>query len=93
MLFDWLVTGQVIPLNPAHSVRGPKHSVKKGKTPVLAADEMRTLLDSIKLHDKKGDPILIGLRESRLHRTHGLHVRSRRCCRRHESRLPAGSGG
>ncbi len=48
MLFDWLVTGQIIPLNPAHSVRGPKHSVKKGKTSVLSADEMRTLLDSIK---------------------------------------------
>jgi site-specific recombinase XerD len=63
MLFDWLVTGQVIPLNPAHSVRGPKHSVKKGKTPVLSAEEMRTLLDSIKIHDKKGDPILIGLRD------------------------------
>ncbi len=29
MLFDWLVTGQVIPQNPAHSVRGPRHSVKK----------------------------------------------------------------
>ncbi len=29
MLFDWLVTGQVISLNPAHSVRGPKHSVKR----------------------------------------------------------------
>src|SRR5262245_23772435 len=25
MLFDWLVTGQVIPTNPAHAVRGPKH--------------------------------------------------------------------
>src|SRR3984885_2056675 len=47
MLFDWLVTGQVIPLNPAHSVRGPKHSVKKGKTSVLSAEELRTLLDSI----------------------------------------------
>ncbi len=22
-LFDWLVTGQVVPVNPAHSVRGP----------------------------------------------------------------------
>ena len=32
MLFDWLVTGQVIPINPAHAVRGPRHSVKKGKT-------------------------------------------------------------
>src|ERR1700689_1688471 len=35
-LFDWLVTGQVIPINPAASVRGPSHSVKRGKTPVLA---------------------------------------------------------
>jgi hypothetical protein len=24
MLFDWLVTGQVVATNPAHSVRGPK---------------------------------------------------------------------
>lgn len=36
MLFDWLVTGQVIEVNPAHAVRGPKHVVKKGKTPVLS---------------------------------------------------------
>jgi integrase/recombinase XerD len=47
MLFDWLVTGQVIPTNPAASVRGPKHVVKKGKTPVLTAAEARQLLDSI----------------------------------------------
>ena len=39
MLFDWLVIGQVIATNPASSVRGPKHSVKKGKTPVLTAEE------------------------------------------------------
>jgi len=37
MLFDWLVVGHVMDVNPAHSVRGPKHVVKKGKTPVLAA--------------------------------------------------------
>ena len=24
MLFDWLVVGQVVPVNPASSVRGPK---------------------------------------------------------------------
>jgi site-specific recombinase XerD len=42
MLFDWLVTGQVIPMNPAASVRGPKHVVKKGKTPVLTAAPSRT---------------------------------------------------
>ena len=32
-LFDWLVTGQVTPSNPAGSVRGPSHVVKAGKTP------------------------------------------------------------
>jgi site-specific recombinase XerD len=47
MLFDWLVVGQVIAVNPASPVRGPKHSVKRGKTPVLGADEARALLDSI----------------------------------------------
>jgi site-specific recombinase XerD len=47
MLFDWLVTGHVIEVNPAHAVRGPKYVVKKGKTPVLTAEEARTLLDSI----------------------------------------------
>jgi site-specific recombinase XerD len=34
-LFDWLVVGQVMPANPASSVRGPSHVVKRGKTPVL----------------------------------------------------------
>jgi site-specific recombinase XerD len=46
-LFDWLVTGQVVPHNPAASVRGPSHTAKKGKTPVLDATEARQLLDSI----------------------------------------------
>ena len=32
MLFDWMVVGQVLPMNPAASVRGPKHVVKRGKT-------------------------------------------------------------
>ena len=47
MLFDWLVVGQVLPTNPAHAVRGPKHTQKKGRTPVLTVEEARTLLDSI----------------------------------------------
>ena len=47
MLFDWLVTGQVVPLNPAAAVRGPKHIVKTGVTPVLEAGEWRRLLDAI----------------------------------------------
>ena len=46
-LFDWLVTGQIMPHNPAASVRGPSHITKKGKTPVLDATEARQLLDSI----------------------------------------------
>jgi integrase/recombinase XerD len=60
MLFDWLVTGQAAASNPAHSVRGPKHSVKKGKTPVLSAEEMRQLLQSIDTRT------LIGLRDRAL---------------------------
>jgi site-specific recombinase XerD len=47
MLFDWLVTGQIVPTNPAASVRGPKHVVKTGKTPVLDAADWRKLLDAI----------------------------------------------
>jgi site-specific recombinase XerD len=47
MLFDWLITGQVVPYNPAAAVRGPKHVVKTGKTPVLEAAEWRKLLDAI----------------------------------------------
>jgi len=47
MLFDWLITGQVVPVNPASAVRGPKHVVKTGKTPVLDGKEWRKLIDSI----------------------------------------------
>jgi site-specific recombinase XerD len=46
-LFDWLVTGQVVPHNPASSVRGPSPSARQGKTPVLDAAEARQLLDSM----------------------------------------------
>jgi integrase/recombinase XerD len=46
-LFDYLVVGQILAYNPAASVRGPRYSVKKGKTPVLAAEDARRLLDSI----------------------------------------------
>jgi site-specific recombinase XerD len=49
MLFDWLVTGQVVATNPAHAVRGPKHVVKTGKTTVLDAGQARKLLDSIRI--------------------------------------------
>jgi site-specific recombinase XerD len=49
MLFDWLVVGQVLAINPAHAVRGPKHVVKRGKTPVLTEEQARQLLASIKV--------------------------------------------
>ena len=38
---------QAVATNPAHSVRGPKHVVRRGKTSVLTADQARELLDSI----------------------------------------------
>jgi site-specific recombinase XerD len=47
MLFDWLITGQIVPSNPAAAVRGPKHVVKTGKTPVLESEEWRRLFNSI----------------------------------------------
>jgi site-specific recombinase XerD len=60
MLFDWLVTGQVVATNPAHSVRGPKHVVKTGKTTVLTGEQARELLDSI------DTSTLVGLRDRAL---------------------------
>jgi len=60
MLFDWLVTGQVVATNPAHAVRGPKHVVKTGKTTVLDTDQARTLLDSVDI------AAVVGLRDRAL---------------------------
>ena len=53
-LFDWLVTGQVMPTNPATSVRGPTHVVRMGKTPVLQPAEARLLLDTIDTSTLRG---------------------------------------
>lgn len=60
MLFDWLVVGQVLAANPAAPVRGPRYSVKKGKTPVLAPDEARELLNSL------DSSTVVGLRDRAL---------------------------
>ncbi len=62
-LFDWLVVGQVIPHNPASSVRGPSHTARTGKTPVLDPSEARQLLDSIDVSTHAGlrDRALIAL--------------------------------
>jgi site-specific recombinase XerD len=75
MLFDWLVIGHIIGVNPAHAVRGPKYVVRKGKTPVLTAEEARELLDSIPIARNTGgrrgqaeseEPSLVGLRDRAL---------------------------
>lgn len=60
VLCDWLVVNQVLSTNPAASVRGPKHVVTKGSTPVLSAEEARTLLDGIDIGN------LVGLRDRAL---------------------------
>lgn len=62
MLFDWMVLGQIVPHNPAASVRGPKHVVKRGKTHVLNSAEARQLLESIDVSHVVGlrDRALIG---------------------------------
>ena len=63
MLCDWLVVGQVLPVNPAASVRGPRHVVKRGKTSVLHREDARLLLDSIDVATPVGlrDRAFIGL--------------------------------
>ena len=43
-LFDWMVIGQIMPTNPAAAVRGPRHIVRRGKTPVLDPAEARQLM-------------------------------------------------
>jgi site-specific recombinase XerD len=63
MLFDFFVTGGILKSNPASSVRGPKHVVFKGKTPVLQPEDARLLLDSIPTDQIAGlrDKALIAL--------------------------------
>ena len=63
MLFDWLVIGQVLATNPAHAVRGPKHVVRRGKTPVLTEEQARRLIESIDTSTVVGlrDRALIGV--------------------------------
>ena len=63
MLFDWLVIGQIVPANPAAAVRGPKHRVTRGKTPVLGPDDARALLESLPVDTAIGlrDRALIGV--------------------------------
>lgn len=57
MLFDWLVLSQVVPVNPAASVRGPAHVVRRGRTPALDRADARRLLESVDAST------LVGLRD------------------------------
>lgn len=57
MLFDWLVTGQIIASNPAHAVRGPRHSIMKGSTTVMSSQEATAFLNSINVSH------VVGLRD------------------------------
>ena len=72
-LFDWLVTGHILEVNPAHAVRGPRHVVRKGKTPYLTSEEARALLDSI------DTSTLVGLRDRALIATMTFNRASWRC--------------
>jgi hypothetical protein len=38
-LFDWLIIGRTLSVNPAHAVRGPTHFVRHGNTPVLTEEQ------------------------------------------------------
>ncbi len=42
-----MVVSQILAVNPAHAVRGPKHTQRKGKTPVLNVDQARALIGAI----------------------------------------------
>ena len=79
-LFDWLVVGQIVPVNPAASVRGPQHIVKSGKTPVLEPAEARGAARQHRRDDAGG------LARPRPDCAHGLFVRARRRGARHEGR-------
>jgi site-specific recombinase XerD len=59
-LFDWMVIGQIMPVNSAGAVRGPRHIVRRGKTPVLDPAEARQLIDAI------DTTTIIGLRDRAL---------------------------
>ena len=74
MLFDWLVVGQIVETNPAHAVRGPKHVVTKGLTPVINAEETKRLLGRIPV--KLGPPPAAGESDNRPPSLIGLRDRA-----------------
>jgi len=53
MLFDWLITGQVLPTNPAAAVRGPKHVVKDRQD---ASARRRRMAPAARFHSSHNPP-------------------------------------
>jgi len=79
MLYDWLVVGQIVAVNPVHAVRGPKQVVTEGATPILDAEQMKQLLDSIVASSVVGlrDRAIIGVMTAtfgRIQATLGMDV-------------------
>lgn len=79
-LFDWLIIGQIVASNPAHAVRGPRHVVTEGLTPILGEEDAKALLASIDVSHVVGrrDRALIALMIatfSRIHAAIGMDVR------------------
>jgi hypothetical protein len=70
--FDWLVVGQVVPVNPAASVRGPRYSVSKGLTPIVSAEEARGLFSGMDLTSATG----LRDRAITFHRKFSTNIRS-----------------
>jgi hypothetical protein len=71
-ILDWLVTGgQIVPFNPAASVRG---IVRQGKTPVLTPEEARALIDR-----RHRDHHACRVARPCADRTDGVQLRADRC--------------
>jgi integrase/recombinase XerD len=54
LLFDHLVAGGVVPINPTSEIRGPKGAVRKRNTAALQPQEIRRLLGSIDVSELSG---------------------------------------
>ena len=82
-LFDWLTVRQVVSSSPAAAVRGPKHTVRRGTTPVLSVAECRRFLRSIPVET------IGGLRDRALIATMTYSFRTCFCgtCHEREGRL------
>ena len=62
-LFDWLLVGGLLDRNPAEPVKGPKHVVEEGSTPILTANEARAFIEGLptaSVKDKR-DKAIIGI--------------------------------